>query len=189
MTAILLTPPSGEPLTLSDAKAFLRVEHGDDDALISALIVAARGQIEAQARVALLTQTWRIVLDCWPADGRVRLRNGPLRALSAARTFDAAGNAHMHDTAAFVLDGAAGIVSAPPFALPVPGRGRAGIELDVVLGFGDTAGDVPELLRHAVRTLVAHWYENRAMAAIGQGVALLPGSVSAMIASYRTVSL
>ena len=45
------------------------------------------------------------------------------------------------------------------------------------------------MLRHAIRTLVAHWYENRGLVAIGASVAMLPGSVSAMIASYRVLSL
>jgi hypothetical protein len=50
---------------------FLRVEHDDDDAVISALIAAARSHIEALTRLMLLTQTWRRVGDAWPADGRL----------------------------------------------------------------------------------------------------------------------
>jgi TP901-1 family phage major tail protein len=38
-----------------------------------------------------------------------------------------------------------------PWAVPVPGRATAGIELDVSIGFGDTIEDVPETLRQAVR--------------------------------------
>ena len=44
MSAILLIPPSAEPWSVADAKAFLRVEHGDDDAIITALIAAARAR-------------------------------------------------------------------------------------------------------------------------------------------------
>src|SRR3954453_18732577 len=102
MPAILLIPPSTEPRSVTEAKAFLRVEHDDDDAVIAALIAAARGHVEALSRRALLVQRWRVVLDAWPADGRVSLRIGPLRSLIAARVFDAANNAHSIDVATFV---------------------------------------------------------------------------------------
>src|SRR5260221_1862426 len=69
-----------------------------------------------------------------------------------------------------------------PMSLPRrAGRCRrdvAGIELDVELGFGPLATDVPDALRHAIRLLVAHWYENRGMAATGAGVAMLPSGAS-----------
>jgi uncharacterized phiE125 gp8 family phage protein len=73
--------------------------------------------------------------------------------------------------------------------LPAPGRLAAGIELDVVVGFGDAAIDVPEPLRQAIRLLVAHWYENRGVAAIGHAVAMLPATVAALLAPYRMLSL
>ncbi|MDB5624203.1 MAG: hypothetical protein JWR73_5 [Tardiphaga sp.] len=189
MSSILLSPPAIEPWTLSEAKNFLRVAHADDDAVITSLIAAARGQIEAQTRCGLIAQTWRIARDHWPEDGRVALRIGPPRNVVAARVFDAAGNARVVDAGRFVLDKAAGVIAAPPWSLPQPGRAVAGIELDVEIGFGANAASVPQLLRHAVRSLVAHWYDNRGLMAIGGNVAMMPGSVHAMIASYRVLSL
>ena len=50
MSAILLTAPAAEPWSVADAKAFLRVEHDDDDAIIAALIAAARNHVEALTR-------------------------------------------------------------------------------------------------------------------------------------------
>jgi uncharacterized phiE125 gp8 family phage protein len=186
---ILLTPPSAEPCTLAEAKDFLRVEHADDDAIIASLIGAARGHVEALTRRALLTQRWRFVLDAWPVDGRIVLRMGPLRSLIAARVYDYAGNAGAIDLETFVVDAAADVIASPGWSLPMPGRAVAGIELDIELGYGADAAGVPDGLRHAVRLLVAHWYENRALTAIGQTVALLPAGVNALIAPYRMLSL
>jgi uncharacterized phiE125 gp8 family phage protein len=187
MPAILLVPPSAEPLSLADAKLFLRVEHDADDAIISALIAAARGHVEALTRRALLLQTWRFVLDAWPADGRVAPRIGPLRTVLAARVFDAAGMAHAIDVQSFVLDAAANVIASPCWALPAPGRGHAGIELDVACGYGPLPGDAPEPLRQALRMLLAHWYENRGV--VSPGAALLPSGVAALVAPYRGLAL
>src|SRR4051794_32333748 len=127
MSAILLIPPSAEPWSVAEAKTFLRVEHDDDDAVIAALIAAARGHVEALSRRALLVQRWRFVLDAWPANGRLDPRIGPLRSLIAARVFDAANNAHSIDVASFVIDAAANIIASPCWALPQPGRFAAGM--------------------------------------------------------------
>jgi uncharacterized phiE125 gp8 family phage protein len=189
MSAILLAGPAAEPLSLAEAKAFLRVAHDDDDALIAALISAARGQIEALTRRALLSQTWRVVLDRWPASGRIVPRIGPLRSVSAARVFDSANMAHALDVQRFVIDAASGVIATPCWSLPSPGRDLAGIELDIEAGFGALASDVPEPLRQAIRLLVSHWYDNRGIAAIGGSVALLPAGVAALVAPHRLVSL
>ncbi|WP_420135313.1 head-tail connector protein [Rhodopseudomonas sp.] len=189
MPALLLTGPTVEPWTLAELKAFLRVDHDADDAVIASLLAAARSQVEALTRRALLLQSWRLSYDAWPRDSRIRLRIGPLHALTGARVIDSAGVAQEIDLARFVVDAADGVIAAPPGSLPQPGCGAAGIALDVELGFGTTPGDVPELLRHAVRTLAAHWYDNRGLVAVGSSVAMLPGSVAAMLASFRVPAL
>ncbi|CAB4121503.1 Phage conserved hypothetical protein [uncultured Caudovirales phage] len=67
MPSKLLTAPSSEPITLSDAKTHLRVDITEDDALISALIVSAREQAEQICRRALISQQWLVTLDRFPS--------------------------------------------------------------------------------------------------------------------------
>ena len=188
MSSILLTGPAVEPLSLADAKAYLRVAHDDDDDVIGVLIASARGHIEARTRRALITQTWRIVRDAWPADGRIAVTPAPLQEIAQARVFDIDGAAQVLDLQAFVLDTAAApaIVSFAPWAMPAPGRAVAGIEIDVVVGYGDAAADVPEPLILAIRMLLAHWYEHRGV--IGANAAL-PAGVPELIAPYRALAL
>ncbi|MFZ0844515.1 MAG: head-tail connector protein [Pseudolabrys sp.] len=188
MSSVLLTAPALEPLSLGEAKAFLRVEHGDDDELIAALAAGSRIHVETQTRRALITQSWRLCADTWPGDGRFPVRPAPLRELTAARVFDFDGNARSIDTQALVPDLGASVLIFAPWALPQPGRLAAGIELDVTVGYGDAAIDVPEPLRQAIRLLVGHWYENRGLAALGT-VTVLPATVATLIAPYRMVSL
>jgi uncharacterized phiE125 gp8 family phage protein len=189
MSSLLLTAPAVEPLSLAEAKAFLRVETSDDDGVITPLIAAARIHTEAQTRRALITQNWRLSFDCWPEEGRLTVVPAPLQALAASRVYDTSNVAHAVDTAAFVLDKGASALIFAPWALPAPGRVAAGIELDVTVGYGDAATDVPEPLRQTIRLLVAHWYENRGLVTNGVDYPTLPHGVAALIAPYRMLSL
>ncbi len=189
MPSILLSPPAVEPVTLADAKAHLRVEHSADDDLIAALIAGARAHVEAHTRRALIAQSWRLIRDEWPPDGRVAVLPVPLVALSAARVYRFDGSTQTIDPAAFVADvaSAPAVLSFNGGAPPVPGRVIGGIELDVDVGYGEEPADVPEPLRQAIRILIAHWYENRGLT--GESAAALPQTVEALIAPYRVVCL
>jgi uncharacterized phiE125 gp8 family phage protein len=190
MSSILLTVPTAEPLALDDVRAFLRVDAHDDDELIAALVAAARLAVEAQTRRALIAQGWRLTLDCWPADGRIPVRPGPLCALTAARVYDLANNSYPLDVQHFVPDAGACELVVMPWTLMQPTRIAAGIELDVTVGYGGAAEDVPEPLRQAMRILIAHWYENRGLVVPGaMRIAALPATAAALIAPYRMVSL
>lgn len=189
MSSILITSPAVEPLSLAEAKAYLRVETDDDDALIGALIAAARLQVEAQTQTALITQGRRLSLDCWPQRGRIAVRPGPLKSLTAARVFDFDGHERSVDPQHFVIDAGASVLAFVAWAMPAPTRIAAGIELDVTVGFGDAAGDVPEPLRQAMRLFIAHWYENRGLIAAGAQAVALPAGAAALLAPYRMLSL
>ena len=43
-------------------------------------------------------------------------------------------------------------------------------------------------MRQAIRLLIAHWYENRGLAAVGT-VTILPTTVASLIAPYRMLAL
>lgn len=189
MSAILLTAPALEPVSLAEAKAFLRVEHDGDDGVIAALTASARIHLERQTRRGFVNQAWRLVRDRWPDNGRIEVRPGPLRSLDAARIYDAGGIAHSLDTQAFVPDLSTVSLAFAPWSLAAPGRSAAGIELDVTVGYGDAASDVPESLRQAIRLLIAHWYDNRGQVSAGRSIAMLPTTVAALIAPYRMVAL
>jgi uncharacterized phiE125 gp8 family phage protein len=189
MPSILLTPPALEPLTLAEAKAHLRVEHDDDNDVITGLVKGARSHVEIATRRALITQRWRLVRDCWPASGRLTVAPGPLKQLVAARLYNNDGSTRALDLASFIVDKAGSVLALASGAIVAPGRAAAGIEIDVDVGYGDAASDVPEPLRQAIRLLLAHWYESRGiMAGVGERAAR-PATVSALIAPFRMLAL
>lgn len=191
MPSILLTAPAVEPLTLAETKEFLRIEHADDDGLVASLITGARGHVEAATRRALITQLWRYIADVWPDSGCIEVMPAPLRAVLAVRVYRSDGATLAVDPDAFVADlaRAPAVLAFATRALPAPERPKAGIEIDLRVGYGDAASDVPEPLRQAMRLLIAHWYENRGVVARNEGIAALPENVRALIAPYRVLRL
>lgn len=187
MSAILLEPPAIEPISLAEAKNFLRVEHAADDALIAALIAGARGQVEAATRRVLITQTWRIAHDRWPRSARMVSPVNPLRALIEARVLAADGSATVLASSAFTLDTTSvpGLIAFERANVAEPGRPLAGIELDVSAGYGATAASVPEPLRQAIRLLIARAYEHRDRVEEDA----LPADVARLIGPYRILSV
>ncbi|MBI3275797.1 MAG: phage head-tail connector protein, partial [Methylocystis sp.] len=168
MTPILLAGPLVEPVSLADAKAWLRLDTSDEDDLVAALIVSARMTLEAYTRRFFITQNWRIKLDAWPITLRERtpatlaIPFAPLQSVAAIRVYDAANAAQVLDQATYLAPAApdrarVSFVTQPP----TPARLSDGIEIDVVVGYGAPATDTPEPLRRAILMLVAHWHENR----------------------------
>lgn len=190
MTVLLLVPPALEPVSLEEAKAHLRLAGSDDDDYVSALIVAARLQVETAIRRVLIDQTWRIYRDDWPRDGLVDLPIAPVRSITEVVVYDADGEPTTLGPTAWALDAAS--VPARLKLLgtgPTPGRPLNGIEIDVVAGFGASGVAVPQPLRLAIMTLVARWFENRE----GAGFGIVPSAVAdafeALVAPYRVLRL
>ncbi len=185
MTPLALTPPALEPVSLAQARDFLRLDATTEDELLATLITAARLLIEASAGRMLIAQHWRVVLDRWPIGGQIRLPLSPVSAITAARVYDGLGVARPVEPASLTLDALAD----PPAVrlvgeVPEIGRARGAIEIDVVAGFGAAAEDVPAPLRQAVLRLAARWFERRGDLVEGQGGAL-PGEIAALVAPHR----
>lgn len=89
MKAILVTPPTEEPIDLASALAHLRVDVPDDDDLIESMITAARQHVEDITRRALLTQTWEYFLPGWPACNHIKLPFGNLQSPLSLTIVDA----------------------------------------------------------------------------------------------------
>jgi len=66
MTPYLVTPPASLPVSVAEAKAFLRVDHNDEDALIEGLISGAVAHLDGWKGVlgrCIMPQTWSVRVD------------------------------------------------------------------------------------------------------------------------------
>jgi uncharacterized phiE125 gp8 family phage protein len=191
MALVLTSGPAAEPVTVAEAKAHLRVDGTDEDTLIASLILTSRLHVEAALGLALITQSWRLLLDRWPPQKDLELPLRPLQSIDAVRVLPAAGAALVIAPTNYVADTA----NVPPRLVrtgviwPQPGKAANGIEIDLTAGYGDDASDVPAPVRQSLLLLVAHWYERREPIDVGSPATIVPTQVSELLAPYRLVRI
>jgi uncharacterized phiE125 gp8 family phage protein len=189
MKSILTTPPATEPVTLAEAKAWLRIDDSVEDALLGRLVTAARRHVEAMTGLALITQGWSHFLDEWPDRRSVRLPLAPVIAIDDVRVYGEDDEALTIDAAHYFADTAgcpARLVLRSDRIWPPPGRKANGIEIKITAGFGEAPSDVPEDLRAAILRLIASWFERRGDEHIA---ALPPLDIGMLLQPFRELRL
>jgi uncharacterized phiE125 gp8 family phage protein len=167
------TAPAIEPLTLAEAKAHLRVDGNDEDALITTLIAAARTYVERRTAITVGQRSYRMELSRFPDSGAdIVMPTAPCAAVTSITYVKA-------DATSQTLT--ANTDYRVAFAVP-PGRIRLpyssttwpdtidGAEDAVVVLFTagyDAAGKMPATIGQVCRLLIGHWYENREAVVVG----------------------
>ena len=193
MALVLTAPPAVEPITLAEAKAHLRVDAGDEDALIESLIVTARSFVERSLSRALITQGWSLYLDHWPRSREVALPIVPAQSIEAVRVYDPdnqpteiAGEDYVAD----MLSVPGRLLLLAANATPVaPARELNAVEIAFIAGYGDEPEDVPAPIRQALLLLVTHWFESREPVVLGEAPYEVPATVATLLLPYRRVRL
>lgn len=185
MTRFRTLPPEAEPVTLAEAKVYLRLQGDSEDDMVASLIKAAREEVERATGTALIDQGWRAVLDAWPANGVAMLTPYPVKAVTSVTAYGSEGEAWAVNPADYFLDANSRPARLHFEARPEPLRVMNGIEIDFTAGFGEAGPDVPDLLRRAILLLVAHWYEFRAQVAAADQPVSYPAGYDRMIAGYK----
>lgn len=154
--------PDATPVSLAEAKAQCRVDHDDDDALITAMIGAAVSELDGWSGTlgrALVTQTWAQSFDGFPL--RLRL---PMRAATIAGVtyVDAAGDTQTLAADQYVLRrDALGSFVEPAFDVNWPTVRSQSASVTVSFTCGSAAGDVDDAIKAAILLRVADLYGNR----------------------------
>lgn len=160
----LATAPAEEPITLAEAKTHLRVDHNDENDLITRLLRAARLSCEKIARRAFVTQTWDLYLHTWPAGNRIELPLPPLQSVTSVSYITASDETLTMVAGDYFVDNVSepgGVlckagVSWPSAAL----RPAAAIAVRFVAGYG-LAVAVPDDYKAALLLALGAMYERR----------------------------
>jgi len=186
MTLFRTVAPAAEPVTLAEAKAYLRLQHDSEDALLAGLVRAAREEVERSTGVALIDQHWRMTLDDWPDSAIVAIARFPVKEITAVTAYGSEGEAWAVDPGTYTLDAASRPARLYFESRPEPLRVLNGVEIDFVAGYGEAGTDVPDLLRRAILLLTAHWFEFRGQFQPADQPVGYPDAYERLIAGYRT---
>lgn len=194
MALRLITAPTVEPISLAEAKAHLRVDTTDDDALIPIYIGAARVDCEEWAGRAFVTQTWELVLDKFPVD-EILLPRPPLQSVTSIKYDDAAGVEQTLATTEYTVDTA----SQPGWVVPVTGgwpiatfEGINSVRIRYVAGYimtnspADLTENIPASIKAAILLHLGRLYDSREDVIVGTTVTQLPiGTAEYLLRPYR----
>lgn len=100
----LVTAPTAEPIATAQAKTHAGVDISDHDALIAALVTAAREYWESAQGRALVLQTWDLAMDAWPKVDYIRLPRAPLRSVVSITYVDSDGTSNTLAATEYVVD-------------------------------------------------------------------------------------
>lgn len=204
MPTQVLTEPPIEPITLAEAKKHLRVDIVDEDSYISGLIVVARQAAELFTGRALITQTWKFHVDCFPLPGTcLEIPFPPLQLIESINYIP--GNSSLggfglgfgtgFDTlrktlsdTIYTVDSNAemGTVTlAYDQTWPTIRNVKNAVQIQFIAGYGNDADDIPEGIRHGMKMLLGHLYERRETTMVGVPIVAVPQAYEWLLNPYR----
>lgn len=193
MGTYVVVKPGTEPVSLGEARAHLRLDTTDTDAMLAGYIIAARQYAENYTRRLLMQQTWAVTFDYgWPYIGeetRLDLPVSPVSQVSQVTYVDESGVTQTLAAPQYLVRGVGGtnfpyIVPAYNAVWPVVRAIPETIRVQFVGGYGTNPGDVPEPIRHAILFHVELLYDRE------PGLRdLLERTRDAMLDPYRMVRL
>jgi uncharacterized phiE125 gp8 family phage protein len=188
-SAVLITAPQYEPITLAQAQTHLIITGQND--YVNSLIKTARIMLENELERSFILQTWRGYSSCW--DRKFFLDRPPVLAVASVKYYDVNGAQQTLSSVDYwenIPDGSVDL--AYDFTPPQLQEGRPNaIEIQYTAGYQalgtetELQAAVPEPIKHALKVLITDMHEHRGQYAIGSIAYKIPGFVLDMIHPYK----
>ena len=162
----IVTAAASEPITLTESKNFLRVDHSDDDTLISALITASRQMCEEYTRRILVTTTIDEYFDKFPMNRWENLSNliylsrGPVASITSVKYVDEIGSEVTITSDQYIID----TISEPARIQSTAGWfAAAGVVNQVIVRYvvGTDVSSIPKPLIQGMMLVISDLYDQR----------------------------
>lgn len=202
----LVTGPTSEPVTVDEMREHLRVGEEVSTGYIQDLIAESRQYIEDMTGIAMISQSWKMVIDRWPSNGEPwwdGVRDGaiselygqgstlvlpryPLLSVTSVTTYDEDSNSTSVAVSTFDIDTVSkkGRMTLKKGATwPVALRANNAIEIVFVAGYAD----VPAPLKRAIKSMAAYMYRHRGDCDTGS--AFVDSGAKSAVDVYRVRSI
>lgn len=158
-------------VSLSDAKKHLKVEHSDDDALITALIHAAREKIESYTNLAITLKTVHEYFDEFPTmteqrpDAEFLLSVNKVNSITSIQYYDGQDTDVLTTVPAneYIMDNVSKFARVSPRigkVWPLEDGRVNGVKIIYEAGYSLVA-DIPKQIIQAALLTIGDWYERR----------------------------
>ena len=159
MQLLEIVPPSQPPLSLDEAKAFLRILDSEDDVLISSIIDAVTDHTQKILNRQLGVATYEL----YAPDLVVKLPNNPIKEITSIEYLDASGSYVALEPTSYYLYEHNGIGCINYSIVPDLVEHKKAVKITFVCGY-DT---VPEPIKHYMKIMISTLFENREEYVIG----------------------
>lgn len=178
--------PVIDPVSLIEVKQHLRITHDDEDALLAFYVLAAQEYAERTTRRQLLTATYTLGLNAFPACRMLPLPRPPLQSVTSVTYLDTSGASQTLATTGYSV-----VTTSEPGYLalkysqswPSTYSQAQAITITYVAGWASYSA-VPSLLKMALFLLVGHFYEHRE-ATIEKALQMIPYGVNNLLWLHR----
>lgn len=192
----LVTAPAKNPITWEGhVKGHLRLSGEAERQRIEQLLIpAATRWAESETNRALITQTWKLVLDAFPCDRSIALElpKAPLQSVTWVKYVNEDGVLTTWSSSEYVVDAPAGEEAMPGRIWPAYDKSwptvrtqRNAVEIQFACGYGNADDNVPALIKAAMLLIVGEQFQRREAAIAGTIIAEVPLSARRMIAPFR----
>jgi uncharacterized phiE125 gp8 family phage protein len=174
----ILVNPVIEPVSLAETKTWLRVDHAEEDDLITGLITTARKHAETLTSRAMITQT---ILETCRVSVPVtvlELALRPLQTVEFLGWLEPGGAVHELNPTEFEVD-----ANRHRIVLGA-GTSHTWFQVRYIAGYGSAGADVPASLKTAILVHIAWMYGHRE-----EGIFSLPHGAQTLLAPFVRIKL
>jgi len=182
MSLTQITAPTGNSISLSDAKDHIRLEIDDDDALIQSMIESVEHLAETFTRRQLITATYDYKIDRFASV--IKIPKPPLQSVTSIKYIDTDGNEQTVDSSVYDVDTDSQpgrVILDPDQVWPDTRKQLQAVTIRFVCGYADSGSspaeindNVPEVIKRWMLIQIANLYENREEYIVGTIAAKMP---------------